>query len=94
MPHVMTLIPGGTAFVPTQQKLDDLKALCDEIYDWVEATMIPDTLALAPYYSEASQLRQGLRPLHRLGRLRARRGLRRRYIEQMKNRYHAHGRPR
>ena len=59
MPHVMTLIPGGTSFVPTQQKLDDLKALCDEIYNWVEATMIPDTLALAPYYSEAFNFGKG-----------------------------------
>ncbi len=53
MPHVMTLVPGGTAFVPTDQKLDDLKSLVDEIYDWVEATMIPDTLAIAPYYIDA-----------------------------------------
>ena len=27
MPHIMTIVPGGTAFVPTEQKLDDLKAL-------------------------------------------------------------------
>ena len=53
MPHVMTLVPGGTAFVPTDQKLDELKALADEIYDWVESTMIPDTLAIAPYYIDA-----------------------------------------
>ena len=44
MPHVMTLVPGGTAFVPTDQKLDELKALADEIYDWVESTMIPTPL--------------------------------------------------
>ena len=48
MPHVMTLRPGGTAFVPTDQKLDDLKALVDELYTWIEATMIPDVLAIAP----------------------------------------------
>lgn len=52
MPHVMTITPGGTAFVPTQQKLDDLWAMVNEIYDWVEATMIPDTLALAPAYAD------------------------------------------
>ena len=45
MPHVMTIIPGGTAFVPTAQKLDDL-------YDWVSTTMIQDTLALAPFYKD------------------------------------------
>ena len=52
MPHVMTITPGGTAFVPTAQKLDDLWAMVNEIYDWVEATMIPDTLALAPFYAD------------------------------------------
>ena len=60
MPHVMTLIPGGTAFVPTDQKLDDLKYLVDEIYDWVEATMIPDTLAIAPYYIDALNWGKGV----------------------------------
>lgn len=59
MPHVMTLIPGGTAFVPTAQKLDDLKALVDEVYDWVAATMVPDTLAIAPYYADALSFGRG-----------------------------------
>ena len=53
MPHVMTLIPGGTSFVPTEEKLDDLWALVNEVYDWVAATMIPDTLAIAPAYADA-----------------------------------------
>lgn len=53
MPHVMTIIPGGTAFVPTSQKLDDLKYMVEDLYDWVAATMIPDTLAIAPYYTDA-----------------------------------------
>ena len=59
MPHVMTIIPGGTAFVPTSQKLDDLKAMIDEVYDWVEATMIPDTVAIAPYYKDALNFGKG-----------------------------------
>ncbi len=53
MPHVMTIVPGGTAIVPTEQKLDDLKFMVQEVRDWVEATMIPDTLAIAPYYTDA-----------------------------------------
>ena len=52
MPHVMTIIPGGTAFVPTAQKLEDLWAMVNEIYDWVSTTMIQDTLALAPFYKD------------------------------------------
>lgn len=59
MPHVMTIIPGGTAFVPTAQKLDDLKYMVDEIYDWVSTTMIPDTLALAPYYTDVLTFGKG-----------------------------------
>ena len=59
MPHVMTIVPGGTAFVPTSQKLDDLKYLIDEVYNWVEATMIPDTLAIAPYYKDALTFGKG-----------------------------------
>ena len=53
MPHIMTSTVGGTMFVPTEEKLDDLKSLVDEVYNWVEATMIPDTLALAGYYQDA-----------------------------------------
>ena len=52
MPHVMTITPGGTSFVPTAQKLDDLWAMVNEIYDWVSTTMIPDTLAIAPFYED------------------------------------------
>ncbi len=59
MPHVMTIVPGGTAFVPTEQKLDDLKALTDEIYNWVSTTMIPDTLAIAPFYADALKFGKG-----------------------------------
>lgn len=59
MPHVMTIVPGGTAFVPTEQKLDDLKGMVDEIYNWVKATMIPDTLAIAPFYADAFKFGKG-----------------------------------
>ena len=53
MPHIMTSTVGGTMWVPTEEKLDDLWALVNEVYDWVTATMLPDTLALVPYYSDA-----------------------------------------
>ena len=67
MPHVMTLVPGGTAFVPTDQKLDDLKGLVDELYNWVAATMIPDTLAIAPYYADALTWGKGCGRYNRWG---------------------------
>ena len=59
MPHVMTIIPGGTSFVPTAQKLDDLWAMCNEVYDWVAATVIPDTLIIASAYPEVLSFGQG-----------------------------------
>ncbi len=59
MPHVMTVVPGGTAFVPTESKLDDLWAMVNEIYDWVATTMIPDTLALAQFYGNVLEFGKG-----------------------------------
>ncbi len=59
MPHMVTLIPGGTAFVPTEQKLDDLNALVNELYDWIATTVVPDTLVLAEYYPEALEFGKG-----------------------------------
>jgi [NiFe] hydrogenase large subunit len=60
MPHVMTIVPGGTAFVPTEEKLDDLYALVNELYTWVKATILPDTKAIAPYYTDALKFGKGV----------------------------------
>ena len=88
MPHVMTIVPGGTAFVPTEQKLDDLKALTDEIYNWVSTTMIPDTLAIAPFYADALKFGKGCGRYVAWGVFEGK-GFPYGddYIEQMKNRY-------
>lgn len=59
MPHIMTLVPGGTSFVPTEEKLDDLWSLVREVRDWVKATMIPDTKAIAPAYKAALDFGKG-----------------------------------
>ncbi len=59
MPHIMTLVPGGTMFVPTEEKLDDLWSLVNELYDWVAATMIQDTVALVPFYKDAFEFGGG-----------------------------------
>ena len=61
--------------------------LCDEIYNWVEATMIPDTLALAPYYSEAFNFGKGCGRYIAWGVFERAEGFGGDYIEQMKNRY-------
>lgn len=53
MPHIMTAIPGGTMFVPTAEKIGALESVVNDLYDWVSTTMVPDTLALAPFYDDA-----------------------------------------
>jgi [NiFe] hydrogenase large subunit len=52
-PHFMTSLPGGTAWVPTEEKLDDILFRLMRVRDFVNNTMIPDTLAIAPYYTGA-----------------------------------------
>ena len=69
MPHVMTLVPGGTAFVPTDQKLDELKALADEIYDW-SSRHDPRHPCYRAVLHRCVELGKGLRPLCGLGRVR------------------------
>ena len=53
MPHVMTSIPGGNMWVPTESKLDDLLAMAIEVRDWVNDTVLADTVALAGPYADA-----------------------------------------
>lgn len=52
-PHVMTSVAGGTAWVPTPDKVDDLLYRWKNVRDWVWGTMVPDTLAIAPFYKGA-----------------------------------------
>ena len=59
MPHVMTSIPGGNMWVPTESKLDDLLAMAIEVRDWVNDTVLADTVALAGPYAEAMTFGKG-----------------------------------
>lgn len=59
MPHVMTVVPGGTAFYPTEQKLDDLLAMAKEINQWVKNTMVQDTVVIAQNYPEVANFGAG-----------------------------------
>ena len=88
MPHIMTIVPGGTAFVPTAEKLDDLKGLVDEVYQWVADTMIPDIAGHCEVLSRGYHVRQGHWPLCCLGRvLRARSTRALPTPHRMRNRY-------
>ena len=52
-PHFMTSVPGGTAWVPTEEKLDDVLFRFTSLKEWIDTAMIPDTLAIAPFYKDA-----------------------------------------
>jgi len=60
MPHVMTSIPGGSTWMPTEEKLDDILFRAIRIRDWVAGTMIPDTYAIAPYYLDVAGYGKGV----------------------------------
>jgi len=49
-PHPMTSVAGGTSWMPTQEKLASIKTRIERVADFINNTMIPDTLAIAPYY--------------------------------------------
>lgn len=59
MPHVMTSIPGGSMWVPTESKLDDLLAMATEVRDWVNDTVLADTVMLAKLYPEVLTFGKG-----------------------------------
>jgi len=59
-PHFMTSLPGGTVWVPTEEKLDDILFRFTKVRDWITNTMIPDTLAIAPFYIDAATYGKGV----------------------------------
>ena len=59
MPHVMTSIPGGNMWVPTESKIDDLLAMATEVRDWVNDTVLADTVMLAKLYPEVLTFGKG-----------------------------------
>ena len=61
--HPMTSVPGGTAFVPTVEKLDDILFRFVRVKEFIDTALIPDTLAvgaaLAGLPAEANPLKYG-----------------------------------
>jgi len=52
--HPMTSVPGGTAFVPTVEKLDDILFRFIRVKEFIDTALIPDTLAIAPFILDAT----------------------------------------
>ena len=59
MPHIMTSIPGGTSFVPTPEKLDEIIYRIHELKTWVDGTMIPDMFMLVGAYPNLVDMGKG-----------------------------------
>jgi hydrogenase large subunit len=59
-PHFMTSLPGGTVWIPTEEKLAGIKFRWQHVRDWIANTMIPDTLAIAPFYLGAAGYGKGV----------------------------------
>ena len=59
MPHVMTSIPGCNVSATTESKLDDLLAMATEVRDWVNDTVLADTVMLAKLYPEVLTFGKG-----------------------------------
>lgn len=88
MPHIMTSIPGGNMWVPTESKLDDLLAMATEVRDWVNDTILSDTVALAGPYADALTWGKGCGRYIAWGVFEGNGWpYGDNYIEQMKNRY-------
>ena len=60
-PHFMTSLPGGTAWYPTEEKLDGVLFHFNRVKEFVENAMIPDTLAIAPFYLDATTYGGGVK---------------------------------
>ncbi len=59
-PHFMTSLPGGTVWIPTEEKLDEIYFRWQNVRNWIANTMIPDTLAIAPFYLDAAGYGKGV----------------------------------
>lgn len=53
--HPMTSVPGGTAFVPTVERLDDILFRFMRVKEFIDTALIPDTLAIAPFILSAAE---------------------------------------
>lgn len=57
--HPMTSVPGGTAFVPSADKLDDILFRLVRVKEFIDTALIPDTLAIAPFILGATEYGAG-----------------------------------
>lgn len=59
MPHIMTSIPGGTSFVPTADKLDEIVYRIEDLKEWIASTMVPDLYMILKRYPNLYTMGKG-----------------------------------
>lgn len=59
-PHFMTSLPGGTVWIPTEEKLDDIYFRWQKVRNWIANAMIPDTIAIAKQYLDLTTYGKGV----------------------------------
>lgn len=59
MPHIMTSLAGGTMFMPTAEKLDDVLFRIKDIKAWVNNCLVPDAIALSKVYASEFEYGKG-----------------------------------
>ncbi len=59
-PMIMTYIPGGVNSVPTLDQIEFYRARMAEVADFTDTVMIPDLLAIAPYYLDLAKSGKGV----------------------------------
>lgn len=57
MPHVMTSIPGGTAFYPDVERLDDILFRVKKLKTFITEVLVPDAIAIAKVYTSEEATR-------------------------------------
>jgi [NiFe] hydrogenase large subunit len=59
-PYEMSTPPGGYSSVPSQSQIDRFAALCTEVRGFIDNTIVPDLLAIAPFYIDQAAIGKGI----------------------------------
>jgi len=58
-PHIMNYAPGGLTQLPPLEQIMTYKSLMAEVADFIDTVMIPDLLAIAPFYLDLAKVGKG-----------------------------------
>ena len=59
-PYQMSTPPGGYSAVPRQDQIDQFEYKCREVAQFIDGALVPDLLAIAPFYLDQAGIGVGL----------------------------------